>query len=91
MSSNETNIALALNPEWVKTDHLTPDHDPNRVTLPGTPRSDRSTHDPAHPLYAIYGDDPRETASEAIGRKLVEEIVGRLAQKVEDALAPSSK
>ena len=86
----ETSIALALNPEWVKMDHLTPDHDPDRVTLPGTPRSDRSTHDPTHPLYAIHGDDPRETASETIGRKLVQEIVERLSEKVEDALGPSS-
>jgi creatinine amidohydrolase len=86
----ETSIALALNPDWVKLHHLTPDHDPDRVTLPDTPRNDRPTHDPTHPLYAIYGDDPRETASEAIGRKLVEEIVRRLCEKVEDALAVSS-
>ena len=87
----ETSIALALDPEWVKMDHLTPNHDPAQVTLPATPRTDRPTHDPAHPLYAIYGDDPREAASEDIGRKLVDEIVGRLSEKVEDALGRSSE
>ena len=57
----------------------------------GTPRSDRPTHDPARPLYAICGDDPRETASETVGQKPVQEIVRRLSEKVEDALALSSK
>ena len=87
----ETSIALALNPDWVKMAQLTADHDASRVTLADTPQSDRATHDPAHPLYAIYGDDPRQTASAEIGRKLVDEIVGRLSQQVEDALASAPK
>jgi creatinine amidohydrolase len=86
----ETSIGLALNPDWVKMDQLRPDHDPDRVTLPDTPRTDRPTHDPAHPLYAIYGDDPRATASEANGQKLVDEIVRSLSEKVEEALTALS-
>ena len=85
----ETSIAMALNPEWVRMGALTPDRDPDQVTLPETPRSERPTHDPTHPLYAIYGQDPRLHASEAAGRKLVEEIVERLAGEVESALSPS--
>jgi creatinine amidohydrolase len=59
----ETSIALALNPAWVRMDALTPGRDPQKVTLPTTPRKDASTHDPKHPLYAIHGQDPRTAAS----------------------------
>ncbi len=83
----ETSIALALNPDWVRRDRLTPGRDPARVTLPETPRGEASTHDPAHPLYAIYGQDPRTTASKELGDKLVAEIVSRLADQVNAALA----
>jgi len=83
----ETSIALALNPEWVNMDALTPGRAPDQVTLPNTPRTEKPTHDPTHPLYAIYGQDPREHASAAAGRVLVNEIVKRLAEKVEKALA----
>ena len=41
---------------------------------------------PTHPLYAIYGKDPRVTASKAIGDKLVNEIVNRLAEMVENSI-----
>lgn len=44
-------------------------------------------HDPTHPLYAIYGQDPRTTASQELGDKLVAEIVSRLADQVNAALA----
>ncbi len=70
---------MALNPDWVRMDYLTPDHDPDRVTLPQTPRTARQSHDPKNPLYAIYGQDPR--------KKSVEQIVTRLAKKVQNALS----
>jgi creatinine amidohydrolase len=82
----ETSIALALNPEWVRLDQLTAGHEPSRVTLPDTPRKEVATHNPAHPLYAIHGQDPRITASKELGEKLVGEIVSRLASQVEEAL-----
>jgi creatinine amidohydrolase/Fe(II)-dependent formamide hydrolase-like protein len=82
----ETSIALALNPKWVHLDRLTAGRDPARVTLKETPRGTASTHDPTHPLYAIYGQDPRTAASKELGEKLVAEIVSRLAGQVERAL-----
>ncbi len=82
----ETSIAMALNPEWVRMDYLTRDHDPDQVALKKTPRDERSTHDPTHPLYAIYGDDPREHASVENGRTLVTEIVERLTKRIDVAL-----
>jgi creatinine amidohydrolase len=82
----ETSIALALNPDWVRLDQLTAGREPARVTLSDTPRKDAATHDPTHPLYAIYGQDPRTTASRELGEKLVAEIVSRLAGQVEEAL-----
>ncbi len=82
----ETSIALALNPGWVHLDRLTAGRDPARVTLPDTPRKDSPTHDPKHPLYAIYGQDPREKASKELGEELVAEIVRRLAGQVDEAL-----
>jgi penicillin amidase len=82
----ETSIALALNPDWVRLDQLTPGREPTRVTLPDTPRKEAATHDPTHPLYAIHGQDPRITASKELGEKLVAEIVSRLAGQVEEAL-----
>jgi len=82
----ETSIALALNPSWVRLDQLTAGREPSRVTLPDTPRRDASTHDPAHPLYAIHGQDPRIRASKELGEKLVAEIVSRLAAQVEESL-----
>lgn len=86
----ETSIALALHPDWVHLDSLTAGRDPDRVTLPDTPRKEASTHDPTHPLYAIYGQDPRTVASKELGDKLVAEIVSRLAAKVAQALAGES-
>jgi len=82
----ETSIGLALKPEWVHLERLTAGRDPGQVTLPETPRSEATTHQPTHPLYAIHGHDPRQTASRALGQKLVEEIVSRLARQVESAL-----
>lgn len=84
----ETSIACELNPAWVQMGRLTPGHDPARAALPETPRSEKSTHDPEHPLYAIHGKDPRDHASPEKGRALVEEIVTRLAAMVEGALGP---
>jgi len=83
----ETSMAMALNPAWVHLDRLTPDHDPAQAALPDTPRGEASTHNPAHPLYAIHGQDPRTRASRELGEKLVAEIVSRLATKVEQALS----
>ena len=82
----ETSIALALNPAWVHLDRLTAGRDPARVVLADTPRKDVPTHDPTHPLYAIYGQDPREKASQDLGDKVVQEIVSRLAERVTAAL-----
>ncbi len=86
----ETSIAMALNPAWVKLDLLTPGRDPQSVTVTDTPQSDHPTQDPAHPLYAIHGQDPRATASPELGQKLVAEIVDRLVQQVENALSQHS-
>ncbi len=82
----ETSIAMELKPDWVRLDYLTPDHDPKQVTMPNRTRTERPTHDPKNPLYAIYGQDPRNHASPAAGKKVVAEIVRRLAEKVENAL-----
>ncbi|MBC8869049.1 MAG: creatininase family protein [Planctomycetes bacterium] len=87
----ETSIALALNPKWVRLESLAPGRDPEQVTTPETPRKSSPTHDPTHPLYAIYGQDPREHASEAAGRVIVKEIVDRLAKQTEDALSSTQK
>ncbi len=87
----ETSIALALDPAWVQLDRLTPDRDPEQVTLPDTPHKDASTHDPVHPLYAIHGQDPREKASRELGEKLVNEIVTRLAEMVTGALGQATE
>lgn len=46
-------------------------------------------YDPKYPLYAIYDQDPRTTASKELGDKLVTEIVSRLADQVNAALAAS--
>jgi hypothetical protein len=83
----ETSIALALNPDWVHLERLTPGRAAQQVTLADTPRKDASTHDPTHPLYAIHGQDPREKAAGELGEKLVREIVTRLADQVTWALA----
>jgi creatinine amidohydrolase len=82
----ETSIALALDPGWVRLERLTSGRDPATVTLPETPRHDGRQYDPADPLYAIWGDDPRTTASAEIGRGLVEEITRRLVERVAQAL-----
>jgi creatinine amidohydrolase len=83
----ETSIGMGLNPAWVRMDRLTEGRDPAATTLATTPKRDAPTHDPRHPLYAIYGQDPRTTASSELGDKLITEIVSRLAAKVENALA----
>lgn len=83
----ETSIAMALNPAWVEMEALSAGRDPAKVTLPTTLRKDITTHNAKRPLYAIYGQDPRTTASKELGEKLVNEIVARLAAKVERALA----
>jgi creatinine amidohydrolase len=87
----ETSIALALQPEWVRLDRLTPGRDPAQVALPETPRLGTGHQwDPTHRLYAIYGQDPGEHASREIGEKLVTEIVARLAAQVEAGLHRSA-
>jgi creatinine amidohydrolase len=83
----ETSIALALNPAWVRMDRLTEGRDPAKVVLPDTPTKEGTPYDPNHPLYAIHGQDPRTTASRQLGQRLVEEIVRRLTEQVEAALA----
>jgi creatinine amidohydrolase len=82
----ETSIALALAPEWVRLDRLTPGRDPARVTLPNTLRRDDRPYDPTDALYAIWGEDPRVTASAEIGHALVGEITRRLAERIVLAL-----
>lgn len=84
----ETSIAWALNPDWVRLENLYPHEPRQRVTLPDTPTGPQPMRDPAHPLYAIYGKDPRVHASQALGEKLVDEIVDRLARWVEGEAAP---
>lgn len=83
----ETSIALALCPDWVRLDRLTPGRDPALVTTPQTPRRQGRQWDPTNPLYAVWGDDPRTAATAEIGRALVDEIVRRLAARVAEALA----
>jgi creatinine amidohydrolase len=87
----ETSIAMAIKPAWVRMDLLTEDHDPDVTTLATTPKRDAPSHDPRHPLYAVYGKDPRTEASPELGEKIIAEIVSRLAAKVEDALAGKPK
>jgi creatinine amidohydrolase len=83
----ETSIAMALNPDWVRLQALTPGRDPARVGLPDTPRhGPESQWDPEHRLYAIWGQDPSVHASRELGEKLVAEIVERLAAQVEAGL-----
>jgi creatinine amidohydrolase len=86
----ETSIAMALDPKWARPELLTPGRDPAATTLPETPRTEGPAFDPADPLYAIYGQDPREKASKELGEKLVAEIVARLAALVEQALASAN-
>jgi creatinine amidohydrolase/Fe(II)-dependent formamide hydrolase-like protein len=82
----ETSIAMAIKPDWVRMDLLTENHDPAGTTLATTPKRDAPSHDPRHPLYAVYGKDPRTEASPELGEKIVAEIVSRLAAKIENAL-----
>jgi creatinine amidohydrolase len=82
----ETSVALALAPEWVRLERLTPGRDPALVTLPDTLRRDGRPYDPSDALYAIWGDDPRITASAAVGQRLVKEITGRLVERVSHEL-----
>jgi creatinine amidohydrolase len=86
----ETSIALALDPSWVRLERLTPGRDAAAVTTPETPRREGHQWDPAHPLYAIWGEDPRSAASAEIGKRLVEEIVRRLAGLVTAALGETA-
>ena len=85
----ETSIAWALNPDWVQMEHLyshTPEQGVVRPGAAGEPEGAAalpSYRDPAHPLYAIHGKDPRQYASREVGEKLVEEIVTRLVGLVE--------
>ena len=60
---------MALNPKWVHMDRLTSGRNAAAVTLPDTPTKDAPTHNPDHPLYAIYGQDPRTEASAELGGK----------------------
>jgi creatinine amidohydrolase len=83
----ETSIAMALNPEWAQLDRLTPGRDPERTTLPDTPRREGPAFDPNDPLYAVYGQDPRTEASQELGERIVNEIVDRLAEQVNESLS----
>ena len=51
-----------------------------------TLRRDGRPYDPSDALYAIWGDDPRRTASAEIGQRLVTEITGRLVERVSHEL-----
>ncbi|MHC4116934.1 MAG: penicillin acylase family protein [Planctomycetota bacterium] len=83
----ETSIGMDINPAWVRMDALTEGRNPASVTLPTTPKRNAPTHDARHPLYAVYGQDPRTAASPELGKKVTTEIVNRLATQVEEALA----
>jgi creatinine amidohydrolase len=83
----ETSIALALNPDWVRLDRLTPGREAVRVTLPQTPRLEGRQYEPNDPLYAIWGQDPAVHATAELGQRIVEEVTGKLAEKVLTALA----
>ena len=83
----ETSIAMAIDPAWVRMDLLNENHVPAKTTLATTPKRDAPSHDPRHPLYAVYGKDPRTEASPELGEKIIAEIVSRLAAKIEAALA----
>jgi creatinine amidohydrolase len=87
----ETSIALALDPAWARLDRLTPGRDAAQVTTPETPRREGRQWEPADPLYAIWGEDPRASASAEIGERLVSEIVTRLAERVTAALGEASR
>jgi creatinine amidohydrolase len=76
----ETSIAWALEPEWVQLERLI-SHGPE-AALPDTPVDSTPMRDPLHPLFAIYGKDPRQYASRELGERLVNEIVDRLAKMV---------
>lgn len=79
----ETSIAMSLEPDWVRLEYLQFGRDPAQVTLPNSPRDANSPIlNPDHPLYAIYGEDPRVTASQTLGDQLVNEIVDRLVKLV---------
>lgn len=83
----ETSLALALNPQWVDLSSLVPGRDPNRVRLPSTPLDGPiggEFYEPASPLFAIAGADPREHASAALGRRLVEEFVAGVARWISE-------
>lgn len=82
----ETSLALGLDPDWVRMDWLTPGRDPARSRAASTPTQGPiggAFYEPADPLYAIAGKDPRVHASRELGEKLVAEIVERLAARVE--------
>ncbi|MCC6444172.1 MAG: creatininase family protein [Armatimonadetes bacterium] len=79
----ETSIALALDPSWVRLDWLKGGREASEVAFPDTPTG---PHDPAHPLYAIYGQDPRRHASAEAGERMVQEIVSRLRDMVMERL-----
>lgn len=81
----ETSLALALDPEWVRLDRLTPGRSPQRARTAATPHAGPiggAFYDPEDPLYAIAGKDPRTHASRELGERLVEEIVAKLAARV---------
>src|SRR5205823_3841972 len=87
----ETSIALALAPEWVRLDRLTPGRDPARVALPETPRHEGPQWQPDEATYAIWGQDPRTSADLGLGSRLVGEIVERLVEQVALALAEAGE
>lgn len=85
----ETSIALALSPEWVDLVRLVPGRAPAQAALDVTPRLEGRQYEPADPLYAIWGEDPRTAASVELGASLVSEITDRLVERVRSALATS--
>ncbi len=82
----ETSLALALKPSWVRMDALREGRTRQHHCTHDSPAGADAAHDPAHPLFAICGQDPRQHASAALGRKLLRELLNRSSALVRQAL-----
>jgi len=84
----ETTLLHALWPDRVRLDLLPPIEIAPSVDPHGDPMG-RQRHDPQHPLYGIFGPDPRRfnpAASAALLESLVDWLIGEVA-----AIAPPSR
>ena len=74
----ETTLLHALHPELVEIDRLPP---PKPAEPPELDPFGEQRHDPAHPLYGIFGPDPRRfdpAGSAALLDQMVDWLVGRV-------------